>query len=312
MINEEILTSIKDFSIKGYNLNETTSADVASQPNIISTLIEEKYNDSLAYNICEVDPIQTSLGQSFASVRKDNKFIVLKKDIHVKLYTVNTGYTLEVWDDMNRMFGKNASKTSGKLLSGFSSNDENFTLITLINAQALIKPPLLIDKGDSGWIIDQIAHRVAESVIEMNRHSFKTLESFCILSGTWAASFLSELDTKKDGLKNSLFVGRHGSTDYYVNPFPNTASEFNNDYDYSFEIEDSSVPDYCYVGLKSDVKGESSLIFTPYTYEMNIVVDPDTGDNTVFVYNRFGLDSTPLHLPLENKSILHKFELNKV
>lgn len=315
-MNRDILDAIKISSnVPEKIINEaSTSGDVASTYDFISSLIDSKYNDSLAFSISEVRPMKSNLGIAFASTRDDNgDFKVIKKDIHTHNYTVKTGFSKEVWQDMTKMFGKDAKKSAGKILSGLSSQDENFKLITYLDTNSDTKDELIVNTDTAGWITSQISQKVAESVLEMNRHSFKTLESFCILSGRWSAAFLGTAgfvkNDKESNDRNSLFVGRYGNTDYYLNPFPNTASQFNDDYDYSFEISDAS-PDYCYVGLKSDVPGESSMLFAPYMYEMQYVNDPDTLELNLFLHNRYGLETSPLHEPLRNRSVLHKFKIS--
>lgn len=292
------------------------SNNVANTQDFLSTLIEEKYHDSLAYSICEVLPVKSALGVIYATTRSTNEdFKVVKRDIYSKIYTVNTGFTREVWEDMKSMFGKNAGRSAGKVLSGISAQEENFTLILKMDTDAEVKPALAVNTSNAGWVTSQITKKVAESVIEMNRIGYKTTESFCVLSGKWAAYFLGTAEYVKSDTdsndKCSLFVGRYGNTDYYVNPFPPQASEFTTAYDFDFTIDPAAV-DYCYVGLKSDTPGLSSMVFTPYTYETKFVTDPDTMNSNLFIFNRYGLEFSPLHEPLRQKGLIHKFELTEI
>jgi len=309
-IIEDVLEDIKKQSITNYGvINETDSNDIASFANIIGKVIDEKYNDSLLYSISEVLPLKGSIGHSFASVKENYKFIVKRKDINVKTYNINTGITKEVWDDMLNMFGKNALNSSARVLSGYSAEDENFTTMTFLDTNSELKNELIVDTSYTSWIPTAIANRVALSVLEMNKNTFKTLESFCVLDGHWASAFLAKNDIKLSDNKSSLFIGRYGSTNFYVNPFNSNTTEFNKDFDTDYEIRDPSIPTYCYVGLVSDVPSNSSLIFSPYTYETVFATDPDTGDLNIFVFNRFGLITSPLHDPLKNRGMLHKFEI---
>jgi len=299
---------------------ESTSADVATTQDFLSALIDEKYNDSLAYNIAEVQPLESSFGSVYASMRnyQTNNFEVVRKDINTKLYTIKTGYTIEVWQDMMKLFKSRAIKNAGKILSGLSAQDENFEIMDLLAAESLTKDPLEININNSAWITSQISMKVAESVIEMNRYGFKTLNSFCILSPRWAAAFLGtasyvKSDEDSNNKDMSLFIGRYGRTDFYVNPFRNDRNSFFRDFDNDFgnDTNPDNGPDYAYVGLKSDTPGESSLTFAPYQYELNSVADPDTYEQLLFLYNRYGLVTNPLHEPIEGKSMLHKFILSE-
>lgn len=309
----EVISEIKE----NCNITESNSNDIATIQDFVGKLVDEKYNTSLMYQVADVQPINGSFGSTYASKRayKTNDFTIVRKDIHTKTYTINTGYTQEVWQDMQKIFGKRAIKQSSNILGGLSAHEENDTLINLLFNESENKPDLDVNINNSAWITSQISMRVAESVIEMNRYGFKTLDSFCILSPKWASAFLGTAgyvknDSDSSGADSTLFVGRYGRTDFYVNPFRNESLAFNSDYndDYANPLGDTGErDDYCYVGLKSKVPGESSLVFSPYLYEGNMVLDPETGNNTLFIYNRYGVVTNPLHTPIEAKSMLHKF-----
>jgi len=309
-----VLAQIKENS----NINENSnSGDIATIQGFIGKLIDEKYNTSLMYQVAEVLPIQSSFGSVYASKRNygTSSFEIVRKDIHTKTYTIDTGYTQEVWQDIQKLFGKRAIQQSSNILGGLSAEEENYTLINFLFNESLNKPDLEVNVNNSAWVTSQISMRVAESVIEMNRFGFKSLDSFCILSPKWASAFLGtasyvKSDKESAGGNSTLFVGRYGRTDFYVNPFRNESKMFNSDFndDYANPNGDSgNRDDYCYVGLKSSVSGESSVVFSPYLYEGNMVPDPETGANKLFIYNRYGLTTNPLHTPIEGKSMLHKF-----
>jgi len=313
MAELEVLSQIKE----NCNISEaSTSGDIATIQDFISHLIDEKYNDSLAYLISEVQPLDGSWGSAFASMRNNgtNNFEIVKRDIYTKTFKIDTGYTQEVWQDMIRLFNKRAKTQAGNILSGISAQVENEDVIKFISANALTKTTLQVNINNTAWITSQISMRVAESVVEMNRVSFKSLDSFCILSPKWASAFLGtagfvKSDKDSDSKDSTLFVGRYGRTDFYLNPFDLEHSDFSNDYNNDYGNDQNPQPsgDYCYIGLKSDITGNSSLIFAPYMYESQIVNDPDTGNDKLFIYNRYGLVTSPLHEPFEGKSMLHKF-----
>lgn len=292
----------------------TTSYDIAGTQDFLGSMIDTKYNDSLAYQICDVQPLKGSFGKIFTAKRKSNSadLEVIHKDIETKIFTVHTGFTQEVIQDMNAMFNKSTKKSVQKILKGLSAQDENKSVLTYLYSESDTKAPVtIIDSDNLESVLLQLSKKVSESIIEMNQETYKTLDSFCILSKEWAAAVLGSFDFMTEGREKSLFVGRVGRTDYYINPFPNTASQFNNDFDYAYEIEDTSIPNYCYVGLISNTAGYSSLTFAPYLYESQYIIDPDTGETKLIIRNRYGLVTSPLHKPLENASMIHKFELIK-
>ena len=312
-MNKEILEQIKvNSGIPVKTLVETDTSDIANTQDFLSHLIDEKYNDSLAYQICEITPMNSTLGVVYASKRNNNSedFEVIKKNIYSYTDKISTGFTREVWDDMVRVFDKTAKQSAGNVLSGISRTEENLRVLTLLRDESEVKSSLTItDPNSFEGIIQQVSKKVSESVIEMNYKSYNTLSSFCILGPKWAAAILGSFSYMTEGKEKSLFVGRVGRTDYYINPLPNTAGQFNDDYNYDFENEPTNSPDYAYVGLQSSIPGQSSLIFAPYMYELQNIVDPDTLDTKLFLYNRYGLVTTPLHDKIEGKGKLHKFEI---
>lgn len=320
---QDILDTIKKNSgVPEKIINEeSTSNDIATTIDMVSELIDEKYNDSIGYLISEVQPLEGSWGIAYASKRKSQSedFEIVKRDIYTKTFKVKTGYSREVWQDVIAMFGKGSKRQAGKVLAGLSAYTENSDVIDFVGLNAETKQPLLINISNSAWITSQISKRVAESVLDMNKYAFKTLDSFCILSPKWASSFLGTASyVKSDGdsmnKDSTLFVGRYGRTDFYVNLFRNDRNAFNDDYndDYSNEEDPDNGPDYAYVGLKSDISGYSSLIFAPYQYEAQIVVEPSDGSDNLFIYNRYGLIMSPLHEPLEGRSMLHRFIIEEI
>ena len=305
----EILDSIK----RNSGINESSSIDISRTQEILSKLIDEQYNDSLAFKICNIIELNSSWGTIFVNKKKFRNADpeVVKKDIYTKLYKLKTGYTTEALQDMYHMFGSSISDKISKIFSGITAEDENYELMRLIDNESSIKSDLTINVGDSCKIPFIISEKVSASVIEMNRNTFKTLDSFCILPPKYASYFLGSNfynDLDKDTLaeKGSYFVGRYGRTDFFINPVTNGLNAFNIDYADDYANGGANI-NYCYVGLKSDITDYSSLIFSPYQYEIQEITNPETGSTESYVYNRYGLNTNPLHQPLENNSMIHKF-----
>ena len=311
-MSQEILDSIKKNS--GITIDESTNAfDISRTQELLGHLIDEKYNSSLAYAISNVMPLSSSWGTVYASKKKlySADFEIVKKDLYTKLYRLKTGYTNEVLQDINSMFGDSAKEKVGKILSGISSEDENFELIKMIDNESSVQPEAIIDSTQSGWVTAQLAQRVAKSVVEMNKNVFRTLDSFCILPAKWATYFLgsnyyNNLDPEEIKSKGTWFVGRYGRTDFYINPVNNGLNAFNTDYADDYANGGADI-NYCYVGLRSDITEYNSVFFAPYKYEIQDITDPDTGNSELYVYNRYSMTTNPLHVPLENNSMLHKF-----
>ncbi len=324
---QEILEIIsKNSGVTYDNLSESTNVDdVSDTEEIVGKIIQEKYTSSLGYQICNVQPLNGPYGKIFCMKKQDdNNFIeVISKEVNTKTFTVSSGYTLEAYQDMMAMFNKSTKRSALKTLSGLSHKDENRTIMNLLLAESTTKPALaVVDSDNLESVLLQLSKRVSESVIEMNHDYYKTLDSFCVLSGKWASAVLGSFDFMSEGNEKELFIGRIGRTDYYINPFLNTSSQFTDDFDYGYEIGDTEL-DYCYIGLVSKTPGQGSLSFHPYNYESQFFITPDyndgagnlvisTGDLNLIIRNRYGIITSPLHDPLNNRSMLHKFAISGV
>ena len=307
---EMLNTIIENSGISSSIIEGTETSDIANTDNMIIDLIKENYNTSLAYHIAEVIPMNTPNESLYLSYRDDNNFKVSRTEVATKINTMSTGFTQEVFQDMQKMFNKSAKNAAGKILAGVSAREENDRILKTLNLESVTEVSLTIsDSNNLESVLLQLSKRVSELVIQMNRDTYKTLDSFCILDQSWAAALLGSFNYMTEGNEKSLFVGRVGRTDYYINPFPNTSSEFDQSFDYSYEIEATPIPNYCYVGLIGKTPGTSSLIFAPYSYEKQYITDPDTGDNVLNIRNRYGLIMNPQHKPLENRSMLYKFQI---
>ena len=295
------------------------NSNVAPTDEILIGLISARYNTSLLSRISDTLPITGAIGHVYANKKKFSSipgFEIVRKQIEPTIRTLDTGYTKEVLDDMNNMFKKKAKDMTLQVLKGITDNEENITLMTLLDTECSTKNPLVMPVGNGNdFYIPSITAKVSESVLEMNHHQFQTLDSFCILPRRYAAMMLGYFDfaTTTDTKEKYLFVGKYGRTEFYLDPRPVSGAEFTNDeYDDGYTIvTPSSKVEYCYVGLKGIRNGtNSSLIYSPHSYEKKMVVDPKTGENTLFLYNRYDLVTAPLHLPLEGSSLLHKFQIS--
>ena len=218
----EFNTILKNSGITNNIREGTDQSDIAGTENILFDLIKENYNTSLAYHIAEVIPMNTPQETIYLSYRdsESNNFKVQKAEIQTKINTLTTGFTQEVFQDMNNMFNKSAKNSAGKVLSGVSSREENDRLLKTLNLESIISPSLTIqDSSNLESILLQLSKKVSELVIQMNVNSYKTLDSFCILDQSWAAAVLGSFDFMTEGNEKSLFVGRVGRTYYYIFPF---------------------------------------------------------------------------------------------
>jgi len=296
------------------------NSNVAPTDEILTKLIDARYNTSLLSQISDVLPIKGALGHVYANKKKFSSipsFEIVKKQIEPTIRTLNTGYSKEVIDDMRNMFGRKADDMTLQVLKGVSENNENTELMTFLDTESVTKNPLTLPLGiGASDAITTLASRVAEGVLEMNHYHYKTLQSWCILPRKYAAFFLGyfQYALGEEREAKYLYVGTVGKTDFYIDPRPTSGAEFvNTEYDDSYTINvPSTKVEYCYMGLHSEDIGDGSLIYSPHSYETRFTIDPKTGESTLFLYNRYDLITSPLHLPLEGSSLLHRFQISVV
>ena len=277
--------------LKENSLNESvTSADIAQTDEIISSIIEQKQLDSLAYQICDVQTIHGPTGAQFSLQYNDGKVILLRNNVQVEDDAVqNTGFTLETIQDIQSQYGKNAIDFIGKTFSAISSTEENKKLISKIQALAVGDDTITLSAPNNAeTMVFEISQKVSEEVMAMNSKTYRTMDSFVILPIKGAASFLAVGSYFNDTNNASgLFVGKKGRTQYYVNPI----------------LGDDNV----YIGLNGKLPGNSSLIFSPYQHTLITAQDPDTGNTNVFNVNRYAI--TENSLSTAGNEMLRKFSL---
>jgi hypothetical protein len=318
--NSEKISKIllENTNIPNNILNETSSIDIKGTQQILLKLIEEKYNDSLLWKICDILPLKSTLGRVYVQKKKylKDEFEVVKKDIIPQLYDIETGFTREAYQDMLAMYGKEATKSVAEIFRGLMDWFENEKLMAFLDSNAVEQPELVLE-GDVDNDIQLITTTIAKYIIAMNHKSYKTLEGWCILPWEYASLFLGYWMPFRgeQEVENSefLYIGRFGKIDYYIDPRKSSTinSEFSDDYTDDYALGDIETVDYIYIGMKSSVPGYGSLIFAPYQYNITEVTDPDTGHSKMFLWNRYGLEISPFHNILEQKHMLYKFKVSR-
>jgi len=266
--------------IKTNSLNESVLAgDIADTDEIVSGIIEQKQIDSLAYQICDVQPIHGPTGAIFALMydKINKKSIVKKSNVTVEdSPLLDTGYTLESIKDIQSQFGKNMNDFITKSFSGVSASSENDNLLTKIDTWSKDDGTLTLSSpGNAETTVFETSQRVAENVLKLNSKNYRTLDAYAILPQSVAASFLALSSYFTDEASESgLFVGKTTRIKYYVNPDP--------------------LADTVYVGLKSKIPGQSSIILSPYQYSIIKAQNADTGEMNMFTINRYAMTLSPL------------------
>ncbi len=274
--------------LKEQSIALTESIDVAQTDEIINAVIEMKQYNSLAYSICEVSPIHGPTGGTFALVYDEGKIKLLRGEVIVEDDTIeHTGFTIEAAQDLLTTYGKSAVDYISRVFGAISSMNENRKLISKLSTFATPFADLtLTDPGNAETTMFEIQQRVSELILLINSSSFKSLDSFVVMPMNVAASMLAISNRLPNDKKEfGLFLGANSRTNFYLNPDVSS--------------------DEIFVGIKSDIPGMSSVIISPYFHAIKKAVNPSTGQEDMFNYNRYAITQSRLS---EFQSMLYKFK----
>lgn len=193
---------------------------------------------------------------------------------------VRTNITHETVQDMKSQFGEDALYRIANLLKGFANDDENVKTIAFLQANAIPTTPVTItDQLSPDYTWREISWKVQQCILEMNSKHIRTYNAFVVLPYKYASAIMSvfaDLRNSDIADASTLFVGKSGLTDWYVNP----------------DSSDNKV----YVGLKDDLgTGRSCAVFSPYKNEITDAIDYETGSKVYFIWNRYAITISPLH-----------------
>ncbi len=234
---------------------------------------------SLAKSVCETVKLEGPTGGVFAIKNDNGDFKLLRNDAEVFASDpISTGITREAFEDIQSMFGKSAKRVIGTLLKGLSNDQENDKLIPFIKANAGVASDITLSDPTHAWTtFKELTQKIHELVVKMNSKNQRTFHTFVILPVKFAGTVLStENQTKRDGQSKGLYISTAGLTEYFINP----------------DVTDTDI----YIGLfDKNVNGKNSITYSPYKSEIVTAVDPDSGNETYHIYNRFALTMNPLH-----------------
>lgn len=208
---------------------------------------------------------------------------------------IMTELTVEAVRDLEAMYGENTARNYiAKMLRGFCNSYENEKTLEFLENNAVETPSLSIsDTANAETMMFEITQRVQELALEMNTKTKRTLCAYAVIPYKYVASIMTTFaynTAKNTSNTNDLLVADFALMKYYVNP------------DYNSET--------AYVGLRSPEDPFcSSGFFGDYGSQLQTIKDPDTANDVIVVYNRFGLAMNPNHC--ENNPMLYKFKFTK-
>ena len=208
---------------------------------------------------------------------------------------IMTELTVEAIHDLEAMYGENTARTYiAKMLRGLCNHYENVKTLEFLENNAIETPSISFsDSANAETMMFEITLRVQQLALKMNSKRKRTFNAFAVIPYKYVASIMTTFaynTAKNTSNTESLLVADFGLMKYYLNP----------DYD----------SDTAYVGLRSaEDPFCSSAFFGDYGSQLQTIKDPDTANDVIVVYNRFGLTMNPIHS--ENNPLLCKFKFTK-
>lgn len=262
----------------------------------INGIYQQAKLPSLGRKIFTVTPISGPTGAIFNIASKTDGIVLLRNEVEVYDYPVNapkSKITLEALQDIKSQYGEDGLKLVANYLKGIANDDENTKTIAFLNNNAVATPNITLSEPtlpDLVW--REISYKVQQCVLEMNSQHIRTYNAFVVLPYSLGASIMSvfaDLHNSELADASSLFIGKSGLTEWYVNPL--------------------SDDDNIYVGLMDKYgTGRECAVFSPFTNEIKIDTDYETGMQICHIWNRYAITVSPLHSATE--PMIMKFEAN--
>lgn len=290
--NEELLDAFRRL------IEDTTgpSADniAAADENLTADqMFQQTELPSLGKQIFSVVPMHGPTAALFNVKRKDgtNDFELVRKEVEVyPSEAIHTGITQEAIQDIRGQYGKSANVMIGTLLRGLSNEQENTRTMEFLDANALDYGALVLSDSKNAEVnLFEVTQRVHEIVLKINSKNTRSYKAFAVIPYLPLGGLmgLSQYVGAEDIDERGLFIAKVGQTNFYLNP--------------------NSTSLTAYVGIKDYNHSKSSAVFSPYQSTVIEAVDPDSGENTQHIYNRFAITASPLHEA--GNEMLYKFDI---
>lgn len=221
-----------------------------------------------------------------------NEFELVRRNVEVfPSESIATGLTQEVVQDIRAQYGLASNQIIGTLLRGLANVQENDRTMEFLEAQCKAEADLnLTNSLNAELNTFEIGQRVHELILKANTLNQRTYDSWAVLPYTVAAGFAA-LNNYVGGMskdESGLFISQVGNTKFFMNPDPTSTT--------------------AYVGLR-DFKNPnvSAGVFSPYVSDIVEAQHPNTGNLSYFIFNRFAITASPLHIT--NDEMMFKFDI---
>lgn len=276
---------ILEATVNGSEPNIATSDENLTIEEIYRQLNVPSLGKQIFHNYTQSGPTAAI----FSLDRKDNEHVeVLRAEsICYNSKPIDTAITNEAIQDMISQFGMNAKFTVAVMLRGLANEQENEKTAEFLDDEAVAFGNVtLSNKNNSKVIVEEITQIVQESIMDMNKERLITYSAKVVLPAKYAGSFT--VRDRGEIYNDGYYVGSQGRVKYFSDP-------------------DVSNTDTIYVVLSDFDK--SGAFFSSYTNDIVWAQNPDTGNNTAFIYNRFAITANPRHIKTSSPQVNPVFPL---
>ena len=256
----------------------------------------KKFDDTLA----NTDKVQNAWGLAPENSKpSEYKFEVIHKDIEMKTQKVKTSWTQEALQDYTALFVEKPLDEISKTLAGELTNeaifqlDQEFVKFASNEAKKIEIPYTSIQtnsKFDMCFNIVELIYKHSADMISMlhNKSSVSVLLSKDLCSILMSHPHFKPHE-KLDGTlddDNLFFIGRI-----------HNIKIFNDYYNFLKHTQDNKqTSSSILIGVK-DLHNEvnSSVVYCPYQSTLNNEINPDSAENSVFLWHSYGLSMCPQH-----------------
>jgi hypothetical protein len=284
------------------NLNE--DLDSAESPKVATTdenltlgqMFHQVDMPSLPRQIFSTVPIFGPTGGLFNLRKKSGLdsagnivFELVRNDVEVyNSNSISTGLTQEVVQDIKSHFGSETNLVLGKLLRDLANADENTKALAFLESESVSTTGISLS-GNAEENLFNVTQKVHELILKINSETMRSYRAFAVIPYKPLGGIMGLSKYAGGGIdsERGLFIAEFGQTKFYLNPDATSTT--------------------AYVGIRDFNPSTSSVVFSPYTSDVIEAVNPDDGEMSFHLFNRYAITASPLHVA--GNEMLYKFDI---
>lgn len=233
-------------------------------------------------------PYTTAAGELLAKDMNTVGFDVMKKSVEVKTRKLKAEYTLEMYDDLKAQHGLLADEELMSLMSAELQAEIDREIVNFVNDNATVLPNIAYkpNAADGRWEIEKYRVEAIKMSNEAKNIGLLTKrgQANIILCSPKVATMLEQIGTFK-------FADSSASIDKPL--YNGLVGTF--DGKYKVVVDQYATSDYITMLYKGSDRRDSIGFFSPYVpASFQRLINPDSGQPSIILRSRYGLDTTPL------------------